>query len=114
MSGVLLKGQFEEAGPPVHKIISCKFKMCSVIVCIDFRLLLFLPCHMQVDEYDEDMFGEVNKCHLVWEGTVQKPAFSEFIRERCTTEHAARQTLAKAGVVHYWDTAKNFQVTSEI
>ena len=70
---------------------------------------LTAPAAAQVDEDDEDMFGELNKCHLVWEGTVQTPAFDKFQRENCHNDHNARTLLQKLGVVHYWDAAATFQ-----
>lgn len=49
----------------------------------------------------------VSRCQLVWEGAVQKAAFSEFRFERCRSEAMARKYLADRLVPHYWDQAKN-------
>ncbi|KAF3433804.1 hypothetical protein FNV43_RR24907 [Rhamnella rubrinervis] len=62
------------------------------------------------DEEDEDGSEDkpVNKCVLVWQGSVAKPAFNRFLIHDCMTEAAARKILSDAGVVHYWDIAVNF------
>lgn len=63
---------------------------------------------------NEDEDGEdneekpVNKCVLVWQGSVAKPSFNKFFLHECVTEAAARKVLADAGVAHYWDLAVNF------
>lgn len=63
------------------------------------------------DEMDEDTNDDdrpPNKCLLVWQGSVAKPAFNRFFIHECMTEVAARKIFADAGVGHYWDLAVNF------
>ncbi|KAJ7569353.1 hypothetical protein O6H91_01G074600 [Diphasiastrum complanatum] len=60
------------------------------------------------DQGEEDKPHRVNKCSLVWQGSVAKPAFGKFLIQQCRTEVAARKFLADAGVAHYWDLAANF------
>ncbi|KAI4351166.1 hypothetical protein L6164_005546 [Bauhinia variegata] len=60
------------------------------------------------EEGDSDDDKPVNKCSLVWQGSVAKPSFSRFSVHECMTESAARKIFADAGVGHYWDLAVNF------
>lgn len=62
------------------------------------------------EEEDEDEQDDKppNKCVLVWQGSVAKPAFAKFSIHECMTEAAARKIYADAGVAHYWDLAVNF------
>ncbi|KAL9402570.1 hypothetical protein Peur_006419 [Populus x canadensis] len=60
------------------------------------------------DEGDDNEEKPVNKCMLVWQGSVAKPSFHRFSLHDCVTEAAARKYLADAGVAHYWDLAVNF------
>lgn len=60
------------------------------------------------EDEDESDDKPVNKCVLVWQGSVAKPAFNRFLIHDCMTEAAARKILADAGVLHYWDIAVNF------
>ncbi|PON75357.1 U4/U6 small nuclear ribonucleoprotein Prp [Parasponia andersonii] len=66
------------------------------------------------EEEDEDEQDDKspNKCVLVWQGSVAKPAFTKFSIHDCMTEAAARKIYADGGVVHYWDLSVNF--TEEI
>ncbi|XP_068637721.1 protein RDM16 isoform X2 [Aristolochia californica] len=57
-------------------------------------------------EKDED--APLNKCVLVWQGSVAKPSFNRFLVHQCRTEAAARKVFSDAGVGHYWDLAVNF------
>ncbi|KAE9618548.1 putative U4/U6 small nuclear ribonucleoprotein Prp3 [Lupinus albus] len=57
---------------------------------------------------DSDDDKPVNKCVLVWQGSVAKPSFHRFSVHDCITEAAARKVFADAGVPHYWDQAVNF------
>lgn len=57
---------------------------------------------------DEDEDKPVNKCVLVWQGSVAKSSFSRFSVHECRTEAAARKVFYDAGVGHYWDLAVNF------
>ncbi|XP_071729162.1 protein RDM16-like [Rutidosis leptorrhynchoides] len=61
----------------------------------------------QENEDDEDHDDEktMNKCVLVWQGTVAKPSFHRFSVHDCRTEIAARKVFTDAGVAHYWDLA---------
>ncbi|XP_057476694.1 protein RDM16-like isoform X4 [Actinidia eriantha] len=60
------------------------------------------------EEGDEDEEKPVNKCLLVWQGSVAKPSFHRFSVHECRTEAAARKVFSDAGVGHYWDLAVNF------
>ncbi|XP_027367925.1 protein RDM16 isoform X2 [Abrus precatorius] len=57
---------------------------------------------------DSDDDKPVNKCVLVWQGSVAKPTFNRFSVHDCITEAAARKVFADAGVPHYWDQAVNY------
>lgn len=57
---------------------------------------------------DEDGGKTVDKCVLVWEGSVAKPSFDKFCIHKCRTEAAARKVFSDAGVPHYWDLAFSF------
>ncbi|BBM98014.1 U4/U6 small nuclear ribonucleoprotein PRP3 [Marchantia polymorpha subsp. ruderalis] len=59
------------------------------------------------DNRPEGLQG-VNKCVLVWQGSVAKPNFDRFLIQQCRSEAAARKYFADAGVGHYWDLAVNF------
>ena len=59
------------------------------------------------DDVDEELARD-NKCVLVWQGSVLKPAFERFMVHKTRTEAAARKFLEDAGVGHYWDLAANF------
>ncbi|PHU03824.1 hypothetical protein BC332_29075 [Capsicum chinense] len=58
---------------------------------------------------DEDDDKPLNKCVLVWQGSVAKSSFNRFFVHDCRTEAAARKVFADAGVPHYWDLAENFK-----
>ncbi|CAI9091521.1 OLC1v1026577C1 [Oldenlandia corymbosa var. corymbosa] len=62
------------------------------------------------EDEDEDMDDDapVNKCMLVWQGSVAKSSFHKFSIHECRTEAAARKIFSDAGVGHYWDLALNF------
>lgn len=60
------------------------------------------------DENEDDDEKPVNKCLLVWQGSVAKPSFRRFSVQECRTEMAARKYFADHGVGHYWDLAVNF------
>lgn len=60
------------------------------------------------EDGDEDIEKPVNKCVLVWQGSVAKPNFNRFSVNERVTEAAARKFFADAGVAHYWDLAVNF------
>ncbi|KAH0660478.1 U4/U6 small nuclear ribonucleoprotein Prp3 isoform X1 [Solanum tuberosum] len=57
----------------------------------------------------EDEDKPLNKCVLVWQGSVAKSSFHRFFVYDCRTEAAARKVFADAGVPHYWDLAVNFK-----
>lgn len=44
----------------------------------------------------------------MWQGTVAKPAFPTFTREKATTEDEGKALLTQFGVGHYWDVAAAF------
>ncbi|KAG9453811.1 hypothetical protein H6P81_006715 [Aristolochia fimbriata] len=58
------------------------------------------------EEKDED--APLNKCVLVWQGSVAKPSFNRFLVHQCRTEAAARKVFSDAGVGHYWDLSVNY------
>ncbi|KAL0539283.1 hypothetical protein IC582_023479 [Cucumis melo] len=60
------------------------------------------------EEEEETDDKPVNKCSLVWQGSVAKSSFNRFSIQECMTEAAARKIFADAGVGHYWDFAVNF------
>ncbi|GFY84616.1 pre-mRNA-splicing factor 3 [Actinidia rufa] len=60
------------------------------------------------EEGDEDEEKPVNKCLLVWQGSVARPSFHRFSVHECRTEAAARKVFSDAGVGHYWDLSVNF------
>ncbi|KAL0321945.1 UNVERIFIED_CONTAM: protein RDM16 [Sesamum calycinum] len=60
------------------------------------------------DEEDDDEDKPLNKCVLVWQGSVAKPSFTRFSVQECRTETAARKFFSDHGVGHYWDLAVNF------
>uniref|UniRef100_A0A0C9RNL1 TSA: Wollemia nobilis Ref_Wollemi_Transcript_8155_3912 transcribed RNA sequence n=1 Tax=Wollemia nobilis TaxID=56998 RepID=A0A0C9RNL1_9CONI len=60
------------------------------------------------EDEDEDDDRPVNKCQLVWQGSVAKPSFHRFVIQQCRTEAAARKFFADVSVAHYWDLAVNF------
>ncbi|XP_052204597.1 protein RDM16 isoform X2 [Diospyros lotus] len=60
------------------------------------------------EDRDEDEDKPVNKCVLVWQGSVAKPSFNRFSVHECRTEAAAHKVFYDAGVGHYWDLAVNF------
>ncbi|KAK4778341.1 hypothetical protein SAY87_018528 [Trapa incisa] len=59
------------------------------------------------DDAEDSEVKPVNKCLLVWQGSVAKPSFSRFSIHECMTQAAARKAFADAGVGHYWDLALN-------
>ncbi|XAR72069.1 hypothetical protein NMG60_11018569, partial [Bertholletia excelsa] len=60
------------------------------------------------EEDGDDEDKPVNKCLLVWQGSVAKATFNRFSVHECRTEAAARKVFSDAGVPHYWDLAVNF------
>ncbi|KAL2649804.1 hypothetical protein R1flu_017932 [Riccia fluitans] len=52
------------------------------------------------DEDGSEDQQRVNKCVLVWQGSVAKPCFEKFLIQQCRTEAAARKYFADAGVAH--------------
>ncbi|GFP93068.1 U4/U6 small nuclear ribonucleoprotein prp3 [Phtheirospermum japonicum] len=58
-------------------------------------------------ENDEEK-KPLNKCVLVWQGSVAKPNFNRFFVQECRTETASRRFFSDHGVAHYWDLAVNF------
>ncbi|KAK6929274.1 Pre-mRNA-splicing factor 3 [Dillenia turbinata] len=60
------------------------------------------------EEGEENEDKPMNKCSLVWQGSVAKASFNRFSVHQCRTEAAARKVFADAGVVHYWDLSVNF------
>ncbi|XP_075484056.1 protein RDM16-like isoform X1 [Primulina tabacum] len=59
------------------------------------------------DENDAEV-KPLNKCVLVWQGSVAKPSFNRFFVQECRTETAARKFFSDHGVAHFWDLAVNF------
>ncbi|PKA51114.1 hypothetical protein AXF42_Ash010554 [Apostasia shenzhenica] len=60
------------------------------------------------EDGDENPEQNLNKCVLVWQGSVAKPNFNRFLVHQCRSEAAARKIFADAGVPHYWDLSVNF------
>lgn len=60
------------------------------------------------DEEEDEEDKPLNKCVLVWQGSVAKPSFTRFSVQECRTETAARKFFSDHGVGHYWDLAVNF------
>ncbi|TMX00426.1 hypothetical protein EJD97_000857 [Solanum chilense] len=60
------------------------------------------------EDDDDDEDKPLNKCVLVWQGTVAKSSFRRFLVHECRTEAAARKVFADAGVLHYWNLAVDF------
>ncbi|KAK2979306.1 hypothetical protein RJ640_013270 [Escallonia rubra] len=60
------------------------------------------------DEDEDENDKPVNRCELVWQGSVARPSFNRFSVHECRTEAAARRVFSDAGVGHYWDLAFNF------
>ncbi|KAF6151607.1 hypothetical protein GIB67_010283 [Kingdonia uniflora] len=65
------------------------------------------------DDMNETEEKPVNKCVLVWQGSVAKPSFYKFHVHQCRTEAAARKVFSDAGVAHYWDLVANFKDEQE-
>lgn len=64
---------------------------------------------LNVDEADEEMFDqEVNKCHLVWQGTVAQSTFEDFKKHKVGSGVEGRAVLAAQGVAQYWDSAQSY------
>ncbi|XP_044508763.1 protein RDM16-like isoform X3 [Mangifera indica] len=60
------------------------------------------------EDEDENSEKPLNKCMLVWQGSVAKLSFNRFSVHECMTEAAARKVFADTGVAHYWDLAISF------
>ncbi|CAK9176550.1 unnamed protein product [Ilex paraguariensis] len=60
------------------------------------------------EDEDEDDEKPINRCVLVWQGSVAKSSFNRFFVHDCRTEAAARKVFSDAGVAHYWDLSINF------
>ncbi|KAM7528457.1 hypothetical protein LguiB_031867 [Lonicera macranthoides] len=60
-----------------------------------------------VDEESKKM-NEVNKCVLLWEGSVAKASFKWFNEYKCKTEAEAHQVFMDAGIADYWELAVNY------
>ncbi|KAI3883296.1 hypothetical protein MKX03_003440 [Papaver bracteatum] len=56
---------------------------------------------------EDDDDKPVNKCVLLWQGSVAKSSFNGFVVRECRTEAAAKKCFADAGVGHYWDISVN-------
>ena len=64
---------------------------------------------LNVDEGDEEMFDqEVNRCHLVWQGTVAQSTFEDFKKHKVASAVEGRAVVATQGVAQYWDSAQSF------
>ncbi|CAM8889130.1 unnamed protein product [Rhodiola kirilowii] len=66
------------------------------------------------DDEDANENKPVNKCVLVWQGSVAKPSFTKFSMHNCITEAAARKIFCDAGVEHYWGLAVNFSDEDQV
>jgi U4/U6 small nuclear ribonucleoprotein PRP3 len=63
---------------------------------------------VHADGADDSMFEELNKCYLVWQGSVAQSAFENFSKEKCVSANEGRAFLARHGVVQYWDAAQHY------
>ena len=62
------------------------------------------------DDHTVTIEGKVpNECHLVWEGSVAKPAFTNFTVHDLQTETKVKKLLDEKGVSHYFELAKQFK-----
>ncbi|CAF1057656.1 unnamed protein product [Didymodactylos carnosus] len=61
----------------------------------------------QDDDDNDDQTKDMNKCVLLWEGTVKDRAFGEMKFKNCPTENFAREHFRRHGVEQYWDIAHN-------
>uniref|UniRef100_A0A7N0V5Q8 Uncharacterized protein n=1 Tax=Kalanchoe fedtschenkoi TaxID=63787 RepID=A0A7N0V5Q8_KALFE len=66
------------------------------------------------DDEEEIEDKPVNKCVLVWQGSVAKPSFTKFSMHNCMTEAAAKKVFSDAGVAHYWEMAVNFSEEDQV
>ncbi|KAJ2832027.1 U4/U5/U6 small nuclear ribonucleoprotein prp3 [Coemansia furcata] len=49
-----------------------------------------------------------NSCHMIWQGPIERPRFSEFRLRDCSTEGDAKRALGDYGCEAYWQLAKQF------
>jgi U4/U6 small nuclear ribonucleoprotein PRP3 len=68
---------------------------------------------VNLDGADDSMFEEPNKCYLVWQGMVARPAFQDFRVHKFINGHEARNFMGEIGVVQYWDAAQFFVPTGD-
>lgn len=66
-----------------------------------------------MDAADDDMFAELNRCYLVWQGSVATGTFENFRRHKFVSDAEARNFLASRGVAQYWDAAVNYVPTAD-
>lgn len=50
----------------------------------------------------------VNTCHLVWEGAVKKPYFTDFQSQEILGEHSVQRYFERFNAAHYLDLVKGF------
>ena len=50
-----------------------------------------------------------NECILLWEGSVAKPSFTDFVTHNVQTEAKVKKLLEEKGVSHYFELAKTFK-----
>lgn len=60
------------------------------------------------DEEENKKKNEVNKCVLLWAGSVAIASFKRFKEYKCKTEAEAHQVFMDAGVANYWELAVNY------
>mmetsp|Transcript_2139 Transcript_2139/g.6383 ORF Transcript_2139/g.6383 Transcript_2139/m.6383 type:complete len:540 (+) Transcript_2139:101-1720(+) len=54
-----------------------------------------------------------NRCALIWEGQISRPAFKNFMATPIPTEDDARQIFRRRKVEHFWDSALAFPIDDE-
>eukprot|EP00188_Purpureofilum_apyrenoidigerum_P004407 Plantae.Rhodophyta-Purpureofilum_apyrenoidigerum.ctg4976.p1 GENE.Plantae.Rhodophyta-Purpureofilum_apyrenoidigerum.ctg4976~~Plantae.Rhodophyta-Purpureofilum_apyrenoidigerum.ctg4976.p1 ORF type:complete len:540 (+),score=129.45 Plantae.Rhodophyta-Purpureofilum_apyrenoidigerum.ctg4976:194-1813(+) len=54
-----------------------------------------------------------NRCVLIWEGQISRPAFKNFMATPIPTEDDARQIFRRRKVEQYWDSALAFPIDDE-
>ncbi|KAJ2811812.1 U4/U5/U6 small nuclear ribonucleoprotein prp3 [Coemansia furcata] len=55
-----------------------------------------------------------NSCHMIWQGPIERPRFSEFRLRDCSTEGDAKSALGDYGCEAYWQLAKQFDTSATI
>jgi len=70
--------------------------------------------YLEPEEGDLETRPLDNECHMVWEGTVLRPAFRNFRYETCNTEATAKKFLKERSIGHYWDCVRWFKPDADL